>query len=90
LVRTYVIASPSVSRPSASVLLISTVVPSIDVSTSPSLYARPETRFSQHAATACTSCSHPSVAIASIAEMTAAAPDMSTFMSSIAFDGLSE
>ncbi len=36
-VRAYVIASPSVSRPSASVLLISTVVPSIDVRTSPSL-----------------------------------------------------
>ena len=71
-------------------LLISTVVPSIEVRTSPSLYARPETRFSQHAAMACTSTGAPSVAIASIAEMTAAAPDMSTFMSSIDCDGFSE
>ena len=48
-------ASPSVRRPSASVLLISTVLPAIDWSTSPSLYDLPDGMFSVQAASACTS-----------------------------------
>ena len=83
-------ASPSVRRPSASVLLISTVLPDIDLSTSPSLYDLPDGMFSVQAAMACTSYGTPMSASTPMALMTAAAPDMSIFMSSIAFDGLSD
>src|SRR3954466_7268098 len=83
-------ASPSVRRPSASVLLISTVLPDIDLSTSPSLYDLPDGMFLVQAASAGTSYGTPRSASTPMALMTAAAPDMSIFISSIALDGLSD
>ena len=76
-------ASASVSRPSASVLLISTVLPSSERMTSPSLYELPDGMFSVHAASACTSTASFSSAAAATAASTAAAPAMSVFMSSM-------
>ena len=76
-------ASARVKRPSASVLVISTVLPAIDRITSPSLYAVPDGMFSVQAAIACTSTGSFWRATASIAAITAAAPDMSVFMSSM-------
>ena len=81
-------ASPSTSRPSASVLSTSTVVPPYIVSTSPGRIAVPETMFSAIGANVVTLIGSPSRAIASVAWITAAAPAMSDFMSFIEAAGL--
>ena len=75
--------SASTSRPSASVLMISIVVPLAAVTTSPGLTAVPDGMFSVAPTTATTRTGSRSSAIASIAPSTAAPPDMSNFMSDI-------
>ena len=75
--------SARTTRPSASVLWISIVVPLRAVTTSPSLYALPPVMFSTSptAATTCTGIF--SAAIAAMALSAAAAPAISHFMASI-------
>ena len=81
-------ASPSTSRPSASVLRTSTVVPPYIVSTSPGRIDEPDTMFSAIGANVVTLRGSPSRAMASVAWTTAAAPAMSDFMSFIPPCGL--
>ena len=83
-------ASARISRPSASVLLTSTVLPFSWVMTSPGLIAVPLGMFSVAGTTATRSSSSPSSAIAATASSTAAPPDMSIFISCMPADGLIE
>ena len=76
----YVMPSTRTSRPSASVLITSTVRPLIALKTSPGLVAPPPGRFSVHGATAMTFAFMPSFAMAATAAITDAAPVMSAFM----------
>ena len=73
-------ASPSTSRPSASVFSTSTVEPPYMVSTSPGRVALPESMFSAIGAKAVTRTGSSSSATASVAATTAAAPAMSHFI----------
>ena len=75
--------SDSTSRPSASVLLISTVMPLRDLSTSPSLYELPLTMFSTRPMYPLTFTGSLSRAMAMMAPSTVAAPAMSHFMVSM-------
>ncbi len=75
--------SASTSRPSASVLMTSIVVPLAAVTTSPGLTAWPDGMFSVAPTTAMTRTGSRSSAIASIAPSTVAPPDMSNFISNI-------
>src|SRR4030095_8684186 len=75
--------SASVSRPSASVLPISTVVPFIARSTSPGRMAAPEGMFSVAAIRPWTSTCGLSAGSARMMPSTAAAPDMSSFIRSM-------
>ena len=77
--------SASTSRPSASVLLISIVVPFEAVTMSPGRIECPDGMFSAISLTG--SCSRATAATASI---TAAPPDMSNFISAIFAPGFSE
>ena len=86
----HVSASARISRPSASVLLTSTVLPFSWVMMSPGRIERPEGMFSVEGTTATMSRSMPSSAIAPIASITAAPPDMSIFISCMPADGLIE
>ena len=78
--RAYASASASVSRPSASVLLISIVLPFMARSTSPGLVAEPDGMFSVAATSPCTSTGGRSRGSTLRTPRTAAAPDMSPFM----------
>jgi hypothetical protein len=78
------------SRPSASVLFTSIVLPFIAVTMSPGLTERPLGMFSVAGTTAVMRAGRPSAAIAPIASMTAAPPDMSNFISCIFPAGLIE
>lgn len=80
-------ASHIVSRPSASVLPISTVLPLALTSTSPGRYAVPLTMFSQDADMKCTSTLGCSSATARAAPNVAAAPPMSNFICSMRLPG---
>ena len=71
-------------------LLTSTVLPLYWVMMSPGLIAVPEGMFSVEGTTAIRSTARPSSAIAATASSTAAAPDMSIFISCMPADGLSE
>ena len=82
--------SASTSRPSASVLLISIVLPFAAVTMSPGLTARPPGRFSVAPMTATSFTGSRSCAIAATASTTAAPPDMSNFISAIFAPGFSE
>ena len=82
--------SASTSRPSASVLLISTVTPAIVRTMSPGLTERPLGMFSVAPTTPITRTGSARRAIAAIASITAAPPDMSYFISSMCSPGLSE
>ena len=82
--------SPRISRPSASVLLISTVRPDAPRITSPGLSALPPGMFSVAGTTATTRRGTPSRAIARTAATTAAAPAMSSFIRSMPSAGLIE
>ena len=82
--------SASTSRPSASVLTTSIVVPVFARTMSPGLSAWPDGRFSVAPITATTRTGSPSAAIAPVASSTAAPPDMSNFISLIFVAGLSE
>ena len=73
-------ASARISRPSASVLRTSTVVPPYCVMTSPGRIALPDTMFSAIGANVETLTGRPSLAIANVAWTTAAAPAMSHFI----------
>ena len=78
--------SASTRRPSASVLMISIVVPlAAATDCLPCLTAWPSGMFSVAPTTATTRTGRRSSAIASIAPSTAAPPDMSNFMSEISF-----
>ena len=81
-------ASARISRPSASVLSTSTVVPPYIVSTSPGRIAEPDTMFSAIGTKVVTLTGSPSAAIASVAWTTAAAPAMSLFISCMPWAGL--
>ena len=81
-------ASAMISRPSASVLVTSTVVPPYIVSTSPGRIAAPEIMFSAIGAYVVTAIGSPSWAMTKVACTTAAAPAMSYFMCSIEGGGL--
>jgi hypothetical protein len=81
-------ASARISRPSASVLVISTVVPPRMVSTSPGRIAEPEIMFSAIGAHAVTFTGNPSRAIRKMAWITDAAPAMSSFIETIELAGL--
>src|SRR3989304_743014 len=83
-------ASARGRRPSASVLITSIVLPFIAVTTSPGLVAEPEGMFSVVGTRAVTLTGAFSLASAHIAEMTAAPPDISPFISSIPAAGLME
>src|SRR2546428_1190977 len=88
--RTYDSASHRIRRPSASVLMISIVLPKWLFTTSPGFRAWPEGRFSvagMRPTTLTFGLSRPSV---SNVPSTAAAPDMSNFMSSMFCAGLIE
>ena len=88
--RAKVMQSPSTSRPSASALFISTVVPSSAVRMSPARMAVPLIMFSVAPTTASTLIGASRSASAAIVSITAAPPAMSNFMSTIArqrFDG---
>ena len=76
-------ASARMSRPSASVLMTSTVLPASVWMTSPGFTAVPEGRFSDDGTMPTTLAFTPSSATACMAAMTAAPPDMSNFMSSM-------
>ena len=71
-------------------LLTSTVTPLYWVMTSPGLIAVPDGMFSVEGTTATRSTARPSSAIAATDSSTAAAPDMSNFISCIPAPGLSE
>ena len=71
-------------------LLTSTVLPLYWVITSPGLIAVPEGMFSVAGTTATRSTASPSSAIAATASSTAAAPDMSIFISCIEAEDFSE
>ena len=71
-------------------LFTSIVLPFMAVTMSPGLTARPLGMFSVDGTTAVTVAGRPSSAIAAIASMTAAPPDMSNFISCIFADGLIE
>jgi basic membrane protein A len=88
--RAYHRASPRISRPSASVLITSTVLPSALRRMSPGLIARPPGMFSAIGTTPTTRIGAPSVASARIAQATAAPPAMSSFMRSMPSAGLIE
>src|SRR6266545_2338835 len=83
-------ASPSTSRPSASVFSTSTVLPPYMVSTSDGRMAAPDGMFSAIAAYAVTWTGSPSRAIAMVAPTTAAAPPMSAFIEIIPVGGFSD
>jgi hypothetical protein len=70
--------------------MISIVLPDRARTTSPGLNALPDGRFSVHGMIAITFASNSSSAIAPIADSTAAAPDMSYFISSMRSAGLIE
>ncbi len=78
-----VIASASTSRPSASVLSTSTVLPLYIVSTSPGRVAVPDGMFSASASQPVTLTWRPSRAAVTTAANTAAAPLMSHFIVSL-------
>jgi hypothetical protein len=82
--------SASTSRPSASVLLTSIVIPLRAVTMSPGFTAWPDGRFSVAPTTPTTRTGRRSRAIAAIAATTAAPPDMSNFMFHIGEAGLIE
>ena len=82
--------SPRTSRPSASVLITSTVFPDADVSTSPGFMARPPGMFSVVGTMPITLIGALSRPIARIAQMTAAPPAMSSFIRSMPSAGLIE
>ena len=82
--------SDSTSRPSASVLLTSIVVPSSARTMSPGLTAPPSTRFSVAPTRPITRTGAWSSASAQTASITAAPPHMSNFISCIPAAGLSE
>src|SRR5207253_2247992 len=88
--RAYQSASASTSRPSASVLTTSIVLPFIALTMSPGRYAWPPGMFSVAATTASTRTGSCRSAIAHVAAITAAPPDMSPFMFSMCSDGFSE
>ena len=71
-------------------LLTSIVVPFIARTMSPGFTARPEGMFSVAPTTATTFAGRRSRAIAPMASMTAAPPDMSNFISAILAEGLIE
>ncbi len=73
-------ASIITSRPSASVLRTSTVLPPRAVSTSPSLVADPDGMLSVHISQPVTAVRHPNSRSAVIAPNTAADPAMSIFI----------
>src|SRR5262249_60887268 len=73
-----------------SAVCIPAVFPPIERRPPPAWYAFPGGMFSVHAAIAWTSYGTPSSDSAAMAEITAAAPAMSIFMSSIDADGLSD
>ena len=83
-----VMQSPSTSRPSASALFISTVVPSSAVRMSPARMAAPLIMFSVAPITASTLTGASSSASAAIVSITAAPPAMSNFMSTWPAGGL--
>ena len=83
-------ASARIRRPSASVLMISTVFPARVRTTSPGFTALPDGRFSEDGTMPTTFRGGESSPMALIAPMTAAPPDMSNFMSSIFAAGLME
>ncbi len=76
-------ASARISRPSASVLVISMVFPERLVSTSPGRMARPDGMFSTIGAYVVTLTGRPRSAMAKVAARTAAAPPMSNFIVAI-------
>ena len=78
------------SRPSASVLITSTVLPDALFSTSPGLMARPPGMFSAIGITPMTRIGAFSSASARMAHATAAPPAMSSFMRSMSAAGLME
>src|SRR6185312_14351766 len=82
--------SARTSRPSASVFVISMVLPLAAVTTSSGRMPVAETRFSTAPTTQTTSIGRPSSAIAAVASSAAAAPDMSNFMPLMLRAGLSE
>ena len=88
--RAYHKPSPRIRRPSASVLITSTVFPSALFRTSPGLRARPPGMFSAVGTTPITRIGAPSIAMARIAQATAAPPAMSSFMRSMPSAGLIE
>ena len=81
-------ASIRMSRPSASVLLTSTVLPFMALTTSPGRCALPPGMFSTMGATAMRGVSGARRATVRAAAITAAAPDLSCFISSIRSGGL--
>ena len=81
-------ASASTSRPSASVLAISTVVPPYVVRTSPGRYDAAPTWFSASGRTAVTRCGTCACAAASTVASATAEPAMSVFIGTIASRGL--
>ena len=88
--RTYDSASHRMSRPSASVLMISIVLPRWLLTTSPGFTAVPDGRFSVDGIRPVTLSFGFSRPSASKVPSTAAAPDMSNFMSSMFWAGLIE
>ena len=84
----YVMTSASTNRPSASVLIISTVWPDMDATTSPGFMALPSGMFSTSPTNPITLRLTPAPAIARIAPTTAAEPPISHFMSSMPPAGL--
>ena len=81
-------ASARISRPSASVLVTSTVLPLYIVSTSPGRIAVPDSMFSAIGAYVVTATGSSSAAMAKVAAITAAAPAMSYFIVAIELPGL--
>ena len=86
----YTSPSARISRPSASVLMTSMVVPFMAVRTSPGLTAWPLGMFSVDGTTASTSTGRPRAATRPAPSITAAPPHMSIFMSSMPLEGLME
>ena len=81
--RAYQSASARISRPSASVLEISIVLPLSAVTMSPGRKAWPLGMFSQEGTTVRMRTGRPSSAIAPVAARTAPPPPMSDFISSM-------
>ena len=77
-----------IRRPSASVLVTSTVLPERIVSTSPGRIAVPDGMFSAIGAYVVTVIGSSSAATAKVAAMTEAAPPMSYFIVAIELPGL--